>query len=466
MSILPVETADFDLELPVAVIGAGACGLTAAITAAEAGAEVYVFEQDASPAGSTAMSYGSICAAGTETQAGIGIDDTAEALVEDILTATRGKAPRTLARQMARESGPTIDWFTKDLGFTLTVEVNWKGFGHRCPRLHGTPNRSGPELVAMLLGAAEERGVTVITQAKVTTLLVNPDGVTIGGFIYESPDGKVTVGCDALILASSGYAANEALVSQHIPSMKNAYFYGHEGHMGDALLWGEALGARTGDLGGHQALGALASPENFIVPHTLLVDGGVQVNRAGRRFENELTDISGQAKRIIQQKDALCWMVYDQKGHDKADRIFAEYRDAAITSPYKSANTAEGLASLLGVDPAGLAKTFAELDALITSGETDEFGRVFSEADRLEPPYYAMRVTGALFHTQGGLCVDSKARVRKLPKGSFTNLFAGGGAARSISGPAEWGYLPGAGLMSAVTLGRIAGREAATLVKS
>ena len=246
--------------------------------------------------------------------------------------------------------------------------------------------------------------------------------------------------------------------------MSSALFHGHEAHYGDALLWGQELGARTADLGGHQALGALASPDNFIVPHTLLVDGGVQVNREGKRFENELIDISGQAKRIIKQTDGLCWMVYDQKGHDKANRIFAEYRDAAITSPYKFADTIKELANLIGVDEDGLTETFNSVENMIETGKPCEFDRVFKAEDRLEAPFFAARVTGALFHTQGGLCVDRTARVRKMPSGIFPNLFAGGGAARSISGPAEWGYLPGAGLMSAVTLGRISGREAAKIV--
>jgi fumarate reductase flavoprotein subunit len=40
------------------------------------------------------------------------------------------------------------------------------------------------------------------------------------------------------------------------------------------------------------------------------------------------------------------------------------------------------------------------------------------------------------------------------------NLFAGGGAARGLSGPSDWGYLSGSGLMMATTLGRLAGRKA------
>ena len=46
----------------------------------------------------------------------------------------------------------------------------------------------------------------------------------------------------------------------------------------------------------------------------------------------------------------------------------------------------------------------------------------------------------------------------------FPNLFAGGGAARGFSGPADWGYLSGSGLLSATNLGRFAGEAAANLV--
>ena len=77
-----------------------------------------------------------------------------------------------------------------------------------------------------------------------------------------------------------------------------------------------------------------------------------------------------------------------------------------------------------------------------------------------------MRVTGALFHTQGGLQIDAQARVLRADGRPLPNLFAGGGAARGISGPAVTGYLPGAGLCTALTLGRIAGESAAALASA
>jgi len=73
-----------------------------------------------------------------------------------------------------------------------------------------------------------------------------------------------------------------------------------------------------------------------------------------------------------------------------------------------------------------------------------------------------VRVTGALFHTQGGLCINEQAQVVQADDSPLPNLFAGGGAARSISGPAVTGYLPAVGLSMAITLGAIAGRSAAT----
>ncbi len=61
--------------------------------------------------------------------------------------------------------------------------------------------------------------------------------------------------------------------------------------------------------------------------------------------------------------------------------------------------------------------------------------------------------------------VDNHAQVLREDGSALPNLFAGGGAARGLSGPSRWGYLSGNGLLTATTLGRLAGRAAAELVK-
>jgi fumarate reductase flavoprotein subunit len=75
-------------------------------------------------------------------------------------------------------------------------------------------------------------------------------------------------------------------------------------------------------------------------------------------------------------------------------------------------------------------------------------------------------VTGALFHTQGGLAVDAAGRVLRDDGRALPNLFAGGGAARGVSGPSCWGYIAGNGLLTATTFGRLAGAAAARQVSS
>ncbi len=214
-------------------------------------------------------------------------------------------------------------------------------------------------------------------------------------------------------------------------------------------------------LGSYQALGSLAEPQSIVIPHTLLIGGGVQVNVAGQRFENELENISGQALTILEQPGGVCWMIYDERLHLAALERFSEYREAAEIRACRSAASIDELAAACKLPADSLGEAMENIARLARNNETDEFGRQFRADEILAPPYYAIRVTGALFHTQGGLCVDREARVVTPAGDPLPNVFAGGGAARSVSGPGEWGYLPGMGLCTAITLGRIAGQAAA-----
>jgi fumarate reductase flavoprotein subunit len=95
---------------------------------------------------------------------------------------------------------------------------------------------------------------------------------------------------------------------------------------------------------------------------------------------------------------------------------------------------------------------------------TDAFGRDWARAAvSLAAPMHAVRATGALVHTQGGLAVDGGARVLRSDGSALPNLFAAGGAACGVSGPHASGYLSGNGLRTATVLGRIAGTAAARL---
>jgi len=102
-----------------------------------------------------------------------------------------------------------------------------------------------------------------------------------------------------------------------------------------------------------------------------------------------------------------------------------------------------------------------EVEKLKLCGGKDQYGRQFLAEQLCKAPYHAVKVTGALFHTQGGLAVGSTGRVKRQDGTKFPNLFAAGGAAAGVSGSTAAGYLSGNGLLTATVLGRLAGKAAA-----
>jgi fumarate reductase flavoprotein subunit len=449
----------FEYSVPVVVIGAGACGLTAALAAREAGAEVLVLERDPRPSGSTALSTGLIPAAGTRFQRALGIEDSPELLAEDIWRKAKGQTDRAMVEVIAHASGPTVEWLAERQGVQFKLVEGFLYPGHSVLRMHGTPHRTGEELEGALLASAGAQGIDIVANALATDLI--SDHGRILGVRFVRPDGSAeTIGCAALVLACCGFGGNREMVRQHIPEMADAEFWGHVGNKGDAVRWGLELGAAVADLGSYQGHGAVSVPYGNPVNWGLLTNGGYQVNLRGERFSNEVRGYSEQAVEVIAQPERLAWNVFDE-ARERPILGFTDYEEIRSLGGIRKAATLRELAALMAVPPEALERTNREVDRLRASGEQDNWGRSFKGTQPLGAPFCAVKVTGALFHTQGGLVVDKTARVLRKNGDPLPNLFAGGGAARGLSGPSNWGYFSGGGLLTAVTLGRIAGAAAA-----
>jgi fumarate reductase flavoprotein subunit len=465
MSILPGDGHRFDYSVPVVVIGAGACGLTAALAARDAGADVLVLERDRRPLGSTAMSLGALCGVGTEAQRRRGVDDDPERFVVDVMAKTEGRADPALTRIIARESGPTLDWLSLQHRVPLELDFAWVGLGHSKPRLHLPPGRTGEELLTLLVEAADRAGAQLMTEARVTDLFATANG-RVRGVRLERPDGsREELGCECLVLASCGFGGNHDLVARYIPEMAQARHFGHEGNQGEGILWGMALGAAVGDMSAYQGLGTLADPQSLVVPHPLLIEGGILVNANGARFTHELENISGMCVPVLAQPRGIAWVIFDRRRHERTLEHSVEQRQLVEVGALREAPTLAALEAACQLPAGSLERELEGADAARGEGKTDRFGRSFAGLAPLAPPYLAVRVTGALFHTQGGLEVDGDARVLRPDGSALPNLFAGGGVARGISGPAVTGYLPAMGLCMAVTLGRLAGAAAGRQVR-
>ena len=167
------------------------------------------------------------------------------------------------------------------------------------------------------------------------------------------------------------------------------------------------------------------------------------------------------ATRQITQRSALPLIVDIGVGFGDAVHVSRTIREAEAAGAVRRGADAGELAAVTRLPPRALDETLARASRFQAGRDADPYGRDFTARPALAPPYFAAQVTGALFHTQGGLMIDRTAAVRRAAGDTLPNLFAGGGAACGVSGPELAGYLSGNGLLTAIAFGALAGIGAA-----
>ncbi|MDC0074703.1 FAD-binding protein [Alphaproteobacteria bacterium] len=464
MSILPSKNIKYDIEVPIVIIGGGACGICAAISAKENGVESIIIERDATPSGSTALSTCLIPGANSKLQKEAKINDSAEIFAEDIIKKAKGRNDINIVKFIAEESGKNIDWLVNKIKIELSLVKGFYYPGHSKYRMHGSPNRTGTELMDSLNSAISREKITIITSAHAINLYADSYGKVHGVKIIR-PNGQIEkIGCKGLILACNGYGGNPTMVKKYIPEIMEALYYGHTGNKGDAVNWGRELGAKIDDMGGYQGHGAVTHPHGTLLFWGLLTTGGFQININGDRFSNEVRGYSEQAVDVVSQPENVAWEIWSSEGHELGIK-FQDYKNGIEIGAHKKGNSILDISEITNIPVEKLENTISKINNFIKNSEVDNFGRSWKEINKIQPPYYFAKVTGALFHTQGGLVVNNQARVISNKGNLMPNLFAGGGAARGISGPSRWGYLSGNGLLTATVLGRSAGINCANLLK-
>jgi fumarate reductase flavoprotein subunit len=454
----------FDTQVPLIIVGAGAAGLCAALAAKEAGIDAVVLERDDLPSGSTALSAGLIPAAGTRFQRDKGIADSPDLFAADIQRKAKGEADRAIVETVATGAAPLIEWLSDRYGLPFEVVDNFNYPGHSAMRMHGLPSRTGRELIDRLRSAAEANDIIILAKRTAQRLFADSESRICGVEVARRDGGCERIGCEAMVLACNGFGGNPELVRRYIPDMAGALYFGHTGNQGDAVIWGDALGAQLSHLGGYQGHGSVATPHNILITWATIMQGGIQVNGEGRRYCDETHGYSEQAAEVLRQPGGFAWTVFDERIAGVA-RQFDDFRKAESAGAILTADSIESLAKAMRVPAATFAAEWNDVDKLKSSGGQDRYGRNFSAEQACKPPLHAVKVTGALFHTQGGLAIDSKGRVKRKDGRSFPNLFAAGGAAAGVSGSTAAGYLSGNGLLTATVLGRLTGESAAEQIQ-
>ena len=447
-----------EVDVDVIVAGAGAAGLAASIAAADGGASVLLIEaRDTYREGSnTAMSTSMIPAAGSRWQAEAGIDDSPDLFYEDLMAKSKGTADPVVARALVDVAPTLVAWLADDakVPLELVTDISYPGTSRQ--RHHSVPERAGAVLHGLLLNAAASRPqITLVVPSRLAALEEAPEGWSA---TTQRPDGsEEAIVAGAVVLATNGFGANEAMVRRYIPEIAEGLYFGGDGSTGDALTIGDRLGADTGYLGAYQGHGSVATPHGVLLTWTTMINGAILVNADGNRFQNETVGYSESAVKVLDQPGNIAWAVYDEPVHELA-LAFKDYRDLVDMNGVRWAESPADAAALIGCPPEQINETLHATREFY-DGAADPLGRT-NWARSLEPPFALVKVTGALFHTQGGLKVDGRGAV--LRDGSpMRGLFAAGGAAVGVSGEHASGYVSGNGLLSALGLGYLAGTAVA-----
>ena len=468
LAALPQEARE--MHFPVVIVGGGACGLSAALHLHDLGLEPLVLERDLVPSGSTALSSGFIPAAHTLAQKAFGIEDSPSAFAKDIQDKAHGLAAPHLVSAYTESIANALDALAQKHGFNWEVLTHFLYPGHGQYRMHALPQRTGQALMDQLQRAVQDAGISLLTQARVIELWVIKGTKKVLALAYQRPDQSLEwVRLEALLLACNGYGGNPVLVGQHIPQMHQAIYAGHVGNDGSALLWGESLGAQAADLGAFQGHGSWAKSQGILVTWALMMEGAIQLNRRGERFHNETLGYSEASMAVLAQPEGMAYNIFDEPLLNLG-RTFPDFCALEKMGGVKRFETPQALAEWIGCEERVLVRTLNGLVRKDLSKEAHESHSPIEnplhpeQADRsfdrgLNWPLYAIEVTGALFHTQGGLEVDRFCQVQSAAHQSLPNLWAGGGAARGVSGPEVWGYLSGNGLLSAMASAFIAAQS-------
>lgn len=468
----------------VVVAGCGVAGLSAAVSARQAGAKVAVLERSTREERGGQSRY---------TEAYLRMKSHSEVTDDfEVMLAENGSGAidpelveeaatghGNLARSLSIADPSWIETFANAAGAT----IDWvKGFGVRFdflptqfltksqPRL--LPVGGGQALVDALAAAAEKLGVEFLYETTAVSLLRDAEG-RVTGLRAKRRDGEALELQGRVVLASGGFEGNAEMMTRYVgprsvylrPICKGGYYNRGEGI--EMALEAGAMGC--GDFGSYHAepvdpRSGVAEPSVFIFPY------GILVNKDGQRFTDEAPGTVDAyyeriTRRIYEQRDGTAWVVLDAR-HMRVPN----YRLAIRTDkPPVVADSIAALARAIDVPEAGLLATVEafnracvpgeyrplQLDHVATKGVSPAKSHWALPID--EAPYHAYPIISANVFTFGGLKIDPKARVLDRDGEPIAGLYAAG----EIVGSYYGNYTGATSVLKGLVFGRIAGADAA-----
>ena len=496
---------DVTKEADVVIVGAGGAGMTAAMTASDAGKSVIILESQAMVGGNSVRSTGGMNAAKTVYQdenefgEGAGVEkmlksaadnyadnefitslaatvaqqwadyqanpvgyfDSVELMELDTMVGGKGINNPELVKTLVEGTAPAIDWLDEN-GMSLHNVAAFGGASvkriHRPVNEEGKVVSVGAYLVPLMEKACQDRGVEFILNTTADTILTDESGKAVGVSGTDKDGNTVTVNAKAVVLATGGFGANLDMVASYKPELKGFMTTNAPGIQGQGIAMATAIGAATVDMDQIQIHPTVEANTAALITEGLRGDGAILVNANGERFTDEVSTRDKVSAAEIAQPGSFSWLIVDQAMAD-ASNVIQGY----ITKGYtKQGATYEELAKEIEVDPAAFAATMEKWNGCVEAKTDADFGRTSFANPLNTAPYYAIKVSAGVHHTMGGVVINSSTEVLKEDGSVIPGLFAAGEVTGGVHGANRLG---GTAVADFVVFGRIAGASAAAFAK-
>ena len=493
------ETVSYDAD--VVVIGAGGAGMTAAMTAADAGQKVVILESQAMVGGNSARATGGMNAAKTVYQdenefdqaAGVektlataaekyadnetitalaktvseqwaayqanptGYFDSVELMELDTMVGGKGINDPELVKTLCEGTADAIDWLDEN-GITLHNVSSFGGASvkriHRPVNEEGKVVSVGAYMIPLLQENCEKRGIDIVLNTTVDTILTDANGAAVGVSGTDKDGNTVVVNAKSVILATGGFGANLDMVTKYKPELAGFMTTNAAGAQGQGIEMATAIGAGTVDMDQIQIHPTVEANTAALITEGLRGDGAILVNANGERFIDEVGTRDVVSAAEIAQPGSHSWLIVDQAMVD-ASSVIQGYIKKGYT---KTGATYEELAKELDIDPATFANTMETWNGYVEAKNDPDFGRTSFANPLNNGPYYAIKVTAGVHHTMGGVTINSATEVLKEDGTVIPGLFAAGEVTGGVHGANRLG---GTAVADFVVFGRIAGESAA-----
>jgi fumarate reductase flavoprotein subunit len=435
-------------QTDVVVIGSGVTGVAAAITAAEGGAKVIVFEKQRS-LGGTSNFFSGLFAVETERQRSLYITYSRDEAFRNIMEFSHWRANPRLVRAVVNESAETIAWLMK-YGVEFRSETINMPYA---PQTYNPVKGQGAAIIKALVAAGKERGVQF--EPGVTVKRILREAGNVAGLLVEQGDEEVKIAAEAVVIASGGYANNKEWIKKYCGFDLNVNMIpiGNVDKMGDGIRMAFEVGAAEEGLGVLETFSAGPFGPEFVLKGSLEMAASqpdLWVDPRGERYCDESVTFydTSHGNANARYKEGYTYRIFDdsivqtlmEEGIEKQvgmenpvgtrpPDFYKELKAAEERggSDVLSAASVEELAEKMGVDKQVLRTTVDEYNAFCAKGHDDLFAKEQKYLRPLKgPTFYAVKARSVFLGTLGGIKINHRTEVIDKKGNVIPGLYAGG----------------------------------------